>query len=105
MKLHALLGVNALEDLAAACSRGEVAVTKGLGPALERKILQGIAIADGLRNGRGLIAARNEEAIYKSLGLAFVPPELREGTDEIKRARKGVLPHLIAMKDLKGVLH
>ena len=32
LKLHTLLGVNSLEDLAAACRRGEVAATKGLGP-------------------------------------------------------------------------
>jgi DNA polymerase (family 10) len=214
MKLHTLLGVNTLEGLAAACSRGEVANTKGLGPALERKVLQGIAIAGegqgrlrmnqaqavldqtitelkrlrpglrkitiagdmrracelvsdlrlvavdpkaskvkeehfgglmlhtcpatrfgtvllqatgsqahldqlgvcahrkgfsldagGLRRGGRLIPTPNERAVYGPLGLPVIPPELREGTDEIARARKGVLPDLISMKDLKGVLH
>jgi DNA polymerase (family 10) len=213
LKLHTLLGVNSLEELLAACSRGEVAATKGLGAALERKILQGIAIAregagrlrmnqaqaileqtiaelkrlrpdlrkitiagdlrracelvsdlrivaidpkasevheeglggvtlhtcpaarfgavllratgsdahvaqlaalarkkgftleaDGLRGGKR-IATPNEEVIYKALGLPFIPPELREGTGEVVRAGKGKVPDLVALDDLKGVLH
>ena len=32
LKLHTLLGVNSLDELTAACSRGDVAATKGLGP-------------------------------------------------------------------------
>jgi DNA polymerase (family X) len=214
LKLHTLLGVNTLEELMAACSRGEVAATKGLGGALERKILQGLAIAregagrlrmnqaqaildetiaelkrlrpdlrkitvagdlrracelvsdlrivaiepnatdaheerfgavtlhtcpvarfsavllhatgskthvaqlaalarkkghtleaDGLRRGRKRAATPNEEVIYKALGLPFIPPELREGADEVARAGKGKVPDLVGMNDLKGVLH
>ncbi len=45
LKLHNLLGVTSPEDLAAACREGRVAATKGLGSALERKILQGLTIA------------------------------------------------------------
>ena len=213
-KLHALLGVNSLEELSAACARGEVAATKGLGPALERKILQGIAIARegegrlrmnqaqavldqaiaelqrlrpelrkitiagdlrrscelisdfrlvavdpkakavkeerfggmilhtcpaaqfgavlliatgsqvhleqlasiarkkkitldarGMSRGGKLVATPSEASVYKALGLPLVPPELREGTDEIALARKGALPDLVTMEDLKGVLH
>jgi DNA polymerase (family 10) len=37
--------------------------------------------------------------------LEFIPPELREGTDEIERASAGTLPELIALSDLRGVLH
>ncbi len=214
MKLHDLLGVNSLEDLKAACSNGKVATTKGLGPALEHKILQGITIAregegrlrmnqaevvleetaaelkrlrpelrditfagelrracelvsdlrlvavdpganevtretfgsltlhtcpaarlgttliyatgndahvtqltalasrkklsltpEGLRRNGRLVPAPTEEAVYKALGLQFIPPELREGTDEIARARKRALPKLVTLQDLKGVLH
>ena len=43
--------------------------------------------------------------MYKALGLPFIPPELREGADEIGSARKGALPELVTMKDLRGVLH
>jgi DNA polymerase (family 10) len=214
LKLHQLLGVNDLEDLAAACREGRVAATKGLGSALERKILQGIAIAregegrlrmnhaqavlhqtiaelkqlrpalrkitvagdlrrscelvsdlglvavgrkdaevteeqfggvtlrtcpaarfgavllnatgserhvaqlaalarkkgltfsrDSLQKGTRPLATLREEDIYKALGLPFIPPELREGTDEIAHATRDTLPELIALKDLRGVLH
>ncbi|MGJ1203197.1 helix-hairpin-helix domain-containing protein [Sphingobacterium lactis] len=47
----------------------------------------------------------SEEAIYKALGLAYIEPELREGTNEIEKARTSDLPHLITYEDLKGSLH
>lgn len=214
LKLHERLGLNNLNDLVEACRQGRVASTKGLGAALERKILQGIAVAregegrlrmnqaqaildrakmdlqrvrptlrnvtiagdlrrslelvsdlrlvaidpevagvtaeafgpitlhacpaasfgtvllhatgsathvaqlarqarkqglilsaDGLHRGRKCVAGRREEDIYEALGLEYVPPELREGTDEIARAEAGELPQLITAGDLKGVLH
>jgi DNA polymerase (family 10) len=214
LKLHDLLGVGSLDDLAEACRQGKVAKTKGLGSALERKILQGMKIAsegqgrlrmnqaqavldqaaaelrrlrpalrditiagdlrracelvsdlrlaavdpqaagaaeerfgpvmlhtcsddrfgavllhatgserhlaqletiartkgltltaDGLRRGSRALTTRREDDIYKALGLPFTPPELREGAGEIARARSGALPHLVTMKDLRGVLH
>jgi len=46
-----------------------------------------------------------EEAFYKRLGLEYIPPEIREGTDEIERAEKGNLPRLVEAVDLKGDLH
>jgi DNA polymerase (family 10) len=214
LKLHNLLGVSNLDDLAAACREGRVAKTKGLGSALERKILQGFAIASegagrlrmnqaqavldhtiseltrlrptlrkitiagelrrscelvsdlrlvavdpkasetteerfgpvtlhtcpAARFGAVLVSATGSERhvaqlaaharqkglslsaeslgrrakpvatpaetdVYKALGLQAIPPELREGTDEIARAKKKALPSLITMKDLRGVLH
>lgn len=47
----------------------------------------------------------SEEAIYKSLGLAYIEPELREGTNEIEKAKTNDLPLLITYADLKGSLH
>jgi DNA polymerase (family X) len=60
--------------------------------------------ADGLRKGRRLMAAK-EEDIYGALGLPFIEPELREGRDEIERALKGELPELVTDRDLRGILH
>jgi DNA polymerase (family X) len=214
LKLHDLLGVGSLDDLTAACQEGKVAKTRGLGSALERKILQGLKIAgegegrvrmnqaqaileqtiaelrlirpalgsisvagdlrracelvsdlrlvaidrsaehvteerfgtvalhtcprnrfgavllhatgserhlaqlaalarkkgltltrDALRRGARVLSAWREDDIYKALGLRFIPPELRKGTDEIARASRGALPQLVTMKDLRGVLH
>ena len=46
-----------------------------------------------------------EEAFYGRLGLQYIPPEIREGTDEIERAAKGTIPRLIEESDIKGDLH
>jgi DNA polymerase (family 10) len=72
--------------------------------ALARK--KGLTLApQALRRGARLIATPREEDIYQALGLPFIPPELREGTDEIDRARRNALPKLVGLKDLRGVLH
>jgi DNA polymerase (family X) len=46
-----------------------------------------------------------EEAFYKRYKLQFIPPELREGLDEVRLAREGKLPTLITQEDLRGDLH
>ncbi len=48
---------------------------------------------------------RNEENFYKKLGLAYIPPELREDQGEIEAASKNKLPKLISLKNIKGDLH
>ena len=47
----------------------------------------------------------SEEAIYRSIGLDYVEPELREGTNELALAAAGSLPTLIHYSDLRGALH
>ncbi|MEM4714438.1 MAG: DNA polymerase/3'-5' exonuclease PolX [Candidatus Nanoarchaeia archaeon] len=51
------------------------------------------------------IAGKTEEEIYKSLGLEYIPPELRENLGEIEFAENKKLPKLIELKDIKGDLH
>ncbi len=51
------------------------------------------------------IGGKDEEDVYKVLGLPYIPPELREDTGEIEAALKGRLPKLIELKDIKGDLH
>ncbi len=46
-----------------------------------------------------------EEAFYKRQGLQFIPPEIREGSQEIERAEQGTLPKLVELSDIKGDLH
>ena len=54
--------------------------------------------------GEKRVAGRTEEEIYEKLKLDFIPPELRENTEEIAAAEKHTLPRLIDLKDLKGDL-
>jgi DNA polymerase (family 10) len=51
------------------------------------------------------IAGESEEGIYRALGLAWIPPELRENTGEIEAAEQGRLPELVELGDIKGDLH
>lgn len=51
------------------------------------------------------IGGKTEEDIYRALGLAWVPPELREDRGEIDLARENRLPDLVTLDDIKGDLH
>src|SRR4051794_35671274 len=46
-----------------------------------------------------------EDEVYAKLGMAWIPPELREDRGELKAAAAGALPDLIEVEDLKGDLH
>ena len=59
----------------------------------------------GLTRGETVVAARTEHDVYAALGLAWVPPELREARGEIAQAREGTLPVLLELEDLRGDLH
>jgi len=58
----------------------------------------------GVYRGEKSIAGKTEAEIYATLGLPFIPPELREDRGEIESAVKNELPQLIEFKDIKGDL-
>jgi DNA polymerase (family X) len=49
--------------------------------------------------------AANEEDVYRTAGLQFIPAELRNGTGEIDAAAAGALPSLVTRGDIRGDLH
>lgn len=51
------------------------------------------------------LASRTEEEVYAAVGLPWIPPELREGRDEILLAERGELPQLVTLADIRGDLH
>jgi DNA polymerase (family 10) len=55
--------------------------------------------------GGTLIVSRTEEEVYARLGLAWVPPAMREDRGEIEAAVQGQIPSLVRENDLKGDLH
>ncbi len=75
--------------------------------------LRGLAKRRGLKlNEYGLfredgtsLDCADEAALYRALGLAWVPPELREDRGEIESAAANELPLLIERSDLRGVVH
>jgi DNA polymerase (family 10) len=55
--------------------------------------------------GEEVVAGVQEADVYGALGLAWIPPELRENRGEIDQAANGTLPTLVDVKDLRGDLH
>jgi DNA polymerase (family 10) len=47
----------------------------------------------------------DEAEVYERLGYQFIPPELRENAGELEAARRGELPQLVELRDIKGDLH
>jgi len=75
-------------------------------------ILRGRAKAAGLKinewgvfRGDERVGGATEEEVYASLGLPWIPPELREARREFQWADEGKLPELITVDDLRGDLH
>ncbi len=59
----------------------------------------------GVFHGDSKVAGRTEEEVYEALGLAWIPPELREARGEIELARRRALPTLVELRDVRGDLH
>jgi DNA polymerase (family 10) len=59
----------------------------------------------GVYRGGTPLALADEAAVYASLELPCIPPELREGEEEIGAAEAGRLPALLEPADLRGMIH
>jgi DNA polymerase (family 10) len=58
------------------------------------------------RDPAAKVAVASEEALYATLGLAYVPPELREDAGELEAAKDGTLPDdLVRAEDVRGLVH
>jgi len=65
----------------------------------------GLKPADDEKDAVDSPEIHSEEDLFSALGLHFIPPELREGMDEIEAAEKGEIPALIELSDIRGVFH
>ena len=61
--------------------------------------------AAGVRKGRKLLKAEDEPTIYQILNLSYVPPELRNGEDEVALAADDELDDLVTQADIRGMTH
>ncbi|MFP3949883.1 MAG: DNA polymerase/3'-5' exonuclease PolX [Candidatus Micrarchaeia archaeon] len=57
------------------------------------------------KDGEKNFSLKSEEVIYKKLGFSYIPPELRTSRGELEASRKGNLPDLLKIEDMKGDLH
>lgn len=51
------------------------------------------------------VAGKTEKDVYKQIGLPYIAAELRENRGEIDAAKKGKLPELVTLEDIRGDLH
>ena len=67
----------------------------------------GLTFADGRieRAANSTPPVPDEQAFYRLLDLPYIPPELREGEDELGAAERGLLPSLITTLHIRGDLH
>jgi DNA polymerase (family X) len=74
----------------------------------ERAVKDGLSVSEYsitvVETGEELKFA-DEAEVYERLGYEFIPPELRENAGELEAARKGELPNLVELADVKGDLH
>jgi len=59
----------------------------------------------GIFKGKKRIAGKTEEEVFRSVGLPYIQPELRENRGEIEAAKNKKLPSLVKLKDIRGDLH
>ena len=74
----------------------------------EDAVRQGLSVSEyGIQETESgeTFSAADESEVYERLGYAWIPPELRENRGELDAARKGELPELVELADVKGDLH
>jgi DNA polymerase (family 10) len=74
----------------------------------QRAIDRGLHLSEwGLLKGKSKtpLKLKDEKDLHKALGLAFIPPELREDSGEIAAAEKDELPDLLTRDQIRGCLH
>jgi DNA polymerase (family 10) len=57
------------------------------------------------QDGGAEILCADEEAVYGTLNLPYIPPTLREDRGEIEAAQRGELPKLVQLADIRSDLH
>lgn len=83
------------------------------GSRLHTSLLQARAKQFGLTFDRGRLVDHRSQALindteadfYRHLALPEIPPELREGDDEVAAAVRDELPQLVSASDIRGDLH
>jgi len=70
-----------------------------------RAIERGMSLNEYALSGKRHAAIHDEADLFRVLGLPYIEPELREDRGEIEAAEADALPKLVALRDLRGILH
>ena len=72
----------------------------------KRALARGLSLNEYALSGEDrTVPCGTEAELFEALGLAYIPPELREDAGEFEAAEKGRLPDLVERNDLKGTFH
>jgi DNA polymerase (family X) len=72
----------------------------------KRALARGLTLNEYALSGpKGAVACKTEADLFEALGLAEIPPELREDSGEIEAAEAGKIPKLVELADLTGTFH
>ena len=74
----------------------------------EDAVRRGLSVSEyGVKDAESgeVFTSTTEEDLYERLGYQWIPPELREAAGELEAARRGELPELVEVSDLRGDLH
>ncbi len=72
----------------------------------EMAVKKGLKINEyGIYRGKKRIGGAEENDVFRIMGLSYIPPEIREARGEIEAAKKGKVPVLLELKDIRGDLH
>ncbi len=72
----------------------------------ELGVKKGLKISEyGVFRGEDKIGGESEEDVFESVGLAYIPPELRDDRGEVEAAKENRIPKLVELGDIKGDLH
>ena len=58
----------------------------------------------GVYRGEERVAGKTEEEVFRSLGMQYIEPELRENRGEVEAASQGKLPELVGYNEILGDL-
>lgn len=71
-----------------------------------RAMARGLKLNEyGIFRGERRVGGRTEAEVFAAVELPLIPPELREDRGEIDAGRRGRLPRLVRLEDLRGDLH
>jgi DNA polymerase (family 10) len=71
-----------------------------------RALARGLSLNEyALTGADRSVACRDEAELFAALGLAEIPPELREDIGELEAAERGPIPPLVSLRDLTGTFH
>ncbi len=72
----------------------------------KRAAHQGLSLSPSAFEQKGkAVSVRNEADVYKNLGLHLVPPEMRQGNNELEMAEDDDFSDLLEIDDIEGMTH